>query len=126
VNVNGRDKLSYLHREIMDAPPDKEVIFLNHDRLDCRRANLKIVTKKEAAWHHRVRRDSSTGVKGLRYNKSARKWYASITRHGVVHYLGAFDTKEIALDAYREAEERLSEPPLSANPNQPSVAHVDH
>jgi hypothetical protein len=33
-----------------------EVIFLNHDRLDCRRQNLRVVDTHEARQHHRVRR----------------------------------------------------------------------
>ena len=45
--VDGKDRLCYLHRQILPAPPDHEVIFLNHDRLDCRRENLKVVTKKK-------------------------------------------------------------------------------
>src|ERR1700674_5418377 len=58
VKLDGTYKTEYLHRALMNPPPGKEVIFLNHDRLDCRRANLKIVTKEEARQHHRVRTDS--------------------------------------------------------------------
>src|SRR5207253_5305812 len=86
VKVNGKDRLSYLHREVMQAPADKEVIFLNHDKLDCRKSNLKVISKHEANWYHRARRDSESGIKGLKYNPSARKWYASITRHGFFHH----------------------------------------
>ena len=43
--VDGKDRLCYLHREVLPAPEGFETIFLNHDRLDCRRENLKIVTK---------------------------------------------------------------------------------
>lgn len=44
VSVHGTDCLSYLHREIEDAPSGKEVIYLNHDTLDRHRANLKVVS----------------------------------------------------------------------------------
>jgi hypothetical protein len=64
--VDGKDRLGYLHREILPAPDGYEVIFLNHDRLDCRRANLRVVAKEEARRHHRVRSDSQSGVKGVR------------------------------------------------------------
>jgi hypothetical protein len=120
---NGKDTLSYLHREVMGSPPDKEVIFLNHDRLDCRKANLKIVSKQEANWHHRARKDSESGLKGLKYNSSARKWYAFITRHGEFHHLGAFETLAAAKDAYKSAEERLSQPPAETSPTQEDACH---
>lgn len=107
---NGKDTLSNLHCEVMNSPPGKEVIFLNHDRLDCRKGNLKIVTKQEANWHHRARKDSESGFKGLKFNGSAGKWYASITRHGEFHHLGAFETLAAAKAAYRAAEERLAQP----------------
>src|SRR4051794_5542615 len=38
--TDGKDRLQYLHRQIMDPPEGHEVIFRNHDRLDCRRENL--------------------------------------------------------------------------------------
>jgi hypothetical protein len=52
----------------MQPGPGQEVIFLNHDRLDSRRENLRVVSKEDARRHHRVRRDSKSGVKGVRFN----------------------------------------------------------
>src|SRR6478736_4006575 len=66
--VNGKVTTCYLHRFLMNPPPGREVIFLNHDKLDCRRENLHIATVEEARQHHRVRRDSQTGHKGVRYH----------------------------------------------------------
>src|SRR5476651_1954549 len=74
--VDGKDRLAYLHREIMNPPAGQEVIFLNHDRLDCRKANLRSVTKEEARRHHRVRSDSKSGVKGVRFNPDGETWSA--------------------------------------------------
>src|SRR5262249_30832558 len=124
VKVDGKFRFSYLHREIMDPPPGKQVIFLNHDRLDCRRENLKVVEPHEARWHHRARKDSESGLKGLRYNRSAGTWYASITRFGVFYHLGTFDTKEMALQAYQEAQERFSQPP-EEEPTKPKKARPE-
>src|SRR5215472_3288661 len=79
--VDGKDRLCYLHREILPAPKGHETIFLNHDRLDCRRANLKVVSKEEARQHHRVRRDSKNGVKGVRANPEGKTWSAIVYRN---------------------------------------------
>ena len=54
IKVDGKATMRYLHREIMNPTPGHEVIFLNHDRLDCRRENLRAVTTEEARQHHRT------------------------------------------------------------------------
>src|SRR5262249_39062683 len=77
--VNGKDRLLYLHRQIMQAPKGLTVVFLNHDRLDCRRQNLKAVTTKEARRHHRVRRDSASGLKNIVYNRKSGTWSVNLT-----------------------------------------------
>src|ERR1700722_521583 len=99
--VDGKDRLCYLHRQILPAPPDHEVIFLNHDRLDCRRENLKVVTKQEARQHHRVRSDSKSGTKGVRLNDDGRSWSAYTYRNGHCYHLGTFGAKEQAVAAYK-------------------------
>ena len=108
VRADGRRKFEYLHRVVMKDPAWMEVIFLNGDHLDCRKANLKAVTRHEAGWHRRVRHDSSSGAKGLRYNPASGRWYAGITRFGAFYHLGTFATKESAQAAYKEAAQRLA------------------
>src|ERR1700733_14132455 len=63
-----RTKTVYLHREIADPLPGHEVVFNNHDRLDCRKQNLRVVTKGEAFQHHRSRSVSTIGEEGVRQN----------------------------------------------------------
>ncbi len=99
--VNGKSTTQYLHRAIMEPCPGQEVIFLNHDRLDCRRANLRAVSKQEARLHHRVRSDSQSGAKGVRYNPDSDTWTAFIERHGHQYTLGNFMLKQQAVDAYQ-------------------------
>src|SRR4051812_3277580 len=53
VKEGGRAGLSYMHREVARPAEGLHVIFLNHDRLDCRKANLKAVSKDDALRHHR-------------------------------------------------------------------------
>src|SRR3984893_7080644 len=91
--VDGSYKTRYLHREIITPPPGKEVIFLNHDRLDCRRENLKDVTKEEARQHHRARCDNLAGLKGISYNRHPQTWSVDIWRKGKVKRVGTFLTR---------------------------------
>ena len=53
VTVNGKRRLSYLHDEIMRPPEGHVVVFLNRNRLDCRRSNLLVVPKEEARRYRR-------------------------------------------------------------------------
>jgi hypothetical protein len=113
--VDGKDRLCCLHREIMQPPPGQEVIFLNHDRLDCRRANLKVVTKEEACRHHRVRSDSKSGIKGVRFNRETDTWSAYVCRHGHCYHIGTYGSQEQAVAAH-EAELMKENPDLHAAP----------
>jgi hypothetical protein len=117
VKVEGKDRLAYLHREIMQPGPGQEVIFLNHDRLDCRRENLRVVSKQEARQHHRVRRDSKSGVKGVRYNAESDTWSAYVYRDGRCYGVGTFATQYEAERAYEE-ELRKENPDLHAAPKR--------
>ena len=100
VKVDGKDRLCYLHRQLMQPGEGQEVIFLNHDKLDCRRSNLRVVSKQEARQHHRVRRDSKSGVKGVRFNPEFRTWTALTYRHGHCYTIGTYYRQEDAEAAY--------------------------
>jgi hypothetical protein len=105
--VDGKDRLCYLHREIMRPPDGHEVIFRNGDRLDCRRENLCVVTKQEARQHHlRARSNSQSGIKGISYNRRPRTWSVDIYRNGQAWRVGTFLTLKEAQDAHQEALRR--------------------
>jgi hypothetical protein len=106
VKVEGKDRLLYLHRQLLQPGPGQEVIFLNYDRLDCRRDNLRVVTKQEARQHHRVRSDSKSGSKGVRYNADGDTWTAVVYRDGHGYHIGTFHLKEAAEAAYERALRR--------------------
>ena len=115
--TNGKDRLLYLHRLVMEPKEGQEVIFLNHDRLDCRRGNLRSVSKEEARRHHRVRSDSKSGVKGGRYNAENDTWSAYVYRNSHCYHVGTFYGKETAQAAY-EAELRKENPDLHSAPER--------
>jgi len=98
----------YLHREVMGPiPPGHEVVFLNGDRLDCRRVNLRVVTKEEARrLHRRARSNSVSGIKGLTYNPRAHTWSVDLYDHGKCRRVGTFLTQKEAMDAYQDALQR--------------------
>jgi len=103
VKVDGKDRLSYLHRELVQPQPGQEVIFLNHDRLDCRRENLRAVSKEEARQHHRVRSDSQSRIKGVRFDRDGGTWSAHLWRDGYCRHIGTFYRQAEAEAAYEKA-----------------------
>jgi len=115
--LDGKDRLLYMHRVIMQPKPGQEVIFLNYDRLDCRRANLRAVTKEEAKQHHRVRSDSKSGVKNVRFNEDLNTWSAVTYRNGRCFTLGTYFSKEAAAAAY-ESYLRRENPALHKAPER--------
>jgi hypothetical protein len=97
---NGRR--DYLHRFVMRARPDQLVDHRRNDGLDCRRSNLRTcdVPQNQANRHARHR---PSGVKGVHWNKNARKWCAQIRVRGRRLYLGLFPTEVEAGAAYDAA-----------------------
>jgi hypothetical protein len=118
VKVDGKDRLAYLHREIMQPSEGMEVVFLNHDRLDCRRENLRVVSKQEARQHHsRARSNSRSGVKGVKYNPGPGTWSVDLYRDGEAKRVGTFLTLKEAQDAHQKAL-RLENPDLHTAPER--------
>lgn len=104
-SAGGTTRTVYLHRQVMGpVPVGHEVIFLNHDRLDCRRCNLRVVTTQDARRHHRVARSNSkSGLKGVRFNPDNESWSASLCRNGHQYHIGTYASPEQAVAAYEEA-----------------------
>jgi hypothetical protein len=69
----------YLHRIIMDCPDDKEVDHINHDTLDNRKSNLRIVSKSENQQNRKgARIGNKSGVRGVSWDEKNKDWIVSI------------------------------------------------
>lgn len=92
-----------LHRLILGAPAGLEVDHRNRDGLDNRRANLRLATSVENHANTGLRRDNTSGFKGVTRSSKSARWVAQIRRDGRMTYLGAFATPEAAAEAYDAA-----------------------
>lgn len=94
-----------MHRVIVQCPDGMYVDHINHNTLDNRKSNLRIVTKRENSHNLAgARRDNkSSGERGVHFNKQTRKWMAHINFNSNNYYLGSFDEKEYAIDAVGKA-----------------------
>lgn len=95
-----RHEIIYLHRVIMDAPPRAEVDHINRNGLDCQRSNMRLSTKSENQHNSRLHSDSTSGYKGVSWNKASGKWQSRIRVNGKTIYLGHFDDPIEAAYAY--------------------------
>jgi hypothetical protein len=83
--------------------PADQVDHIDLDRSNNRWANLRQATGAQNCWNHRVRRDSTTGLKGVLTVKKGLRFTARITAHNRNYYLGCFKTAEEAHEAYCRA-----------------------
>ena len=98
--ADGRVGTVLLHREVMDAPKGMEVDFINGDRLDCRRENLRIVTRAEQQQNlGPMRHGRSSKFRGVSFDAARGLWKAQAQIAGRKHHLGLFEREEDAATA---------------------------
>jgi HNH endonuclease/AP2 domain len=90
-------KIELLHRLILDPPDSMVVDHINGDKLDNRRANLRIVTFAENVQNQsRLLSNNTSGYRGVVWDRSRSKWIAQVKMGGKNYLLGRFETKEEA------------------------------
>lgn len=89
----------YLHRLLLGVTDRKvEVDHINHDGLDNRRSNLRVVTHGQNSTNRRAVSGASSRYKGVSWRPGIRKWHAQIALNGQKYHLGFFpDEAEAAL-----------------------------
>lgn len=94
-------KQALLHRLIMDPPVGMMVDHINGDRLDNRRANLRICTRMQNLRNQHARHGGTSRWKGVSWNKLNRRWKAQISGGpGKTIHLGHFTCELCAARAY--------------------------
>lgn len=96
-----------LHRLLTGAPNGMVVDHINGDTMDNRSANLRVCTAQENLWNQSVRRDSASGVRGIRQDKKSGRWKVSVMRDRRDHWVGSFETLDAAKAAHEAASLRL-------------------
>jgi hypothetical protein len=96
--VDGRRVVIYLHRLVADAKPGEDVDHINRDRLDCRRANLRVGTRA-LNLQNVASRGGTSRHRGVSWHRGAGRWRATVKLAGKAHHLGLFDDEERAAEA---------------------------
>lgn len=90
-DANGKRKTVKMQRVILNPPADMQVDHKNHNGLDNRRENIRIVTHGE---NQRNRIDNikfQSDVDGVRWNARHEAWHAHPSVNGKKEHLGYFD-----------------------------------
>lgn len=96
-----KNKTIYLHRLIARPQADQDVDHIDGNQLNNQRSNLRCVTRSRNNMNSRGRKNlhGFPGVTASNY-----RWYAAnITLNKTRIYLGSYNTKEKAAEAYRKA-----------------------
>jgi len=90
--------------EVGDIPEGMVIDHINHIRSDNRISNLRAVTVLENTRNASERKDNSSGVTGVTWDKFSSKWQAKISVKGKTVHLGRFNSLDDARIARRQAE----------------------
>ena len=106
----GRKK-TLMHR-LVTGTESQDNYFVDHilgaeTKNDNRKYNLRIVTKSQNNMNQQIRKDNTSGVKGVSWNKREEKWHAYITANKKRFDLGFYDCLEKAMQVRKAAEDIL-------------------
>jgi hypothetical protein len=98
----GTAERRYLHRLVLGLAADdpRQGDHINHDTLDNRRANLRVVADQAANTQNTSsHRGASSSYRGVSWDKRAGRWEASCKVDGRKRFLGYYDDEAEAADA---------------------------
>lgn len=107
------DKSMLFHKEVTGTK--SEIIdHINRNKLDNRKENLRIADKRINTINRELQPNNTTGHKGVYLDKRYNTWFARITVLGETIHLGTYKTKEEAIRARIEGEEKYYIPLIEA------------
>ena len=98
-----------LHRLILNVANNPNVVIdhINHNGRDNRKINLRITTQQKNLQNTKLRKDNTTGNKGVYLDKRRGTWYIQITIKGKTYSRTGFKTKDEAIKVRKELEDIL-------------------
>ena len=98
---DGVRKSCKIHRLVANAfienPNNKECVdHIDNNRTNNHISNLRWATNKENQQNSNMRKDNTSGIKGIYFNKGRKKWRAQIKIDGIRIHIGYFDNLEDA------------------------------
>jgi hypothetical protein len=109
VGPRGQQVAEYLHRVILGLRPGDplEVDHINRNRLDNRRANIRVVTHAQNMQNRGSKPDATSPYRGVSWNTKEQKWDARVRIGSRVYWVGYFDDGLEAAEAVTAERMRL-------------------
>lgn len=82
--------------------PKYEIDHINRVKKDNRWVNLRECSHAQNMVNFPIRKDNTSGFKGVTWNKKSKKWQSQIIKNGKGYYLGSFDNKIEAAKIYNK------------------------
>jgi hypothetical protein len=83
--------------------PSNQIDHINRNRSDNRICNLQEATQKQNHENISLRKDNTSGYRGVHWDKTLKKWIAAIQNNRKNIKLGAFNDPQKAHEAYVKA-----------------------
>lgn len=100
---NGKRTILGMHVELVAPRLGFIADHISGNTLDNRRSNLREADDSQSSMNRGVHKNNTSGVKGVYWHRSAKKWHAHIWAGGRAIHLGLFDSIENAKSAYADA-----------------------
>jgi hypothetical protein len=98
---------TWMHRVILGYFGDQEIDHIDCNGLNNRKSNLRLANRTQNTQNAVIRKDSTSGFKGVNYHKRNKRWRARIAVGKKRISLGCYTTKEEANDAVEKARKNL-------------------
>lgn len=96
-----------IHNLIMNTQKGSVVDHINHDSLDNRKKNLRIVTQHENGINRKtLNRNNKSGHRGIHWNKLNKNWTVQIRAKNKHFYIGSFYSLKEAIKSRKKAEKK--------------------
>lgn len=96
-------KVYKLHRWILDTPKNMQVDHKNHNTLDNTRENIRNCKKWENGQNKKLQPNNKSGVRGVHWQESKKRWIAAMKIKGKRIHVGNFIDLKDAEKAMIEA-----------------------
>lgn len=105
----GPKRMVYMHRQLLGLSKGdgRQVDHKDHFTLNNCRNNIRACSPAQNLQNQKLRSDSSSGYKGVSWDKTVKKWGARIMAAGLRLNLGYYDNINNAVAAYDSAAENL-------------------
>lgn len=107
--VSNQPRKVYLHRALLGLHAGEALIgdHINRDRLDCRRSNLRTVTRAGNTQNRGAKAGASSRYRGVGWHRASGKWRAYVRADNKSIHLGLFTDEVEAAEVARSARLRL-------------------